>query len=78
MTDIRIIKLEEVIAAAEEFRQARMAQYQARERFIDTLVAAHEARCTQRQIAERCVIEPGQTDHISRQRVSQFIEERSK
>jgi hypothetical protein len=72
-------KLKEVLEAAEDYREAQQATQRARERFVDSIVAAKDAKATQQEIAERCVIEPDNPQkHLSRQRVAQFIDERRK
>lgn len=75
MTD-KEIKLDEVEAAAETYRLARRAVFLARENFIDAIMQARAAKVTQQSIAERSVIDPYGTKPMSRQRVTQFIEER--
>jgi hypothetical protein len=71
-----------VFDTAEEFRTAQQAVApggRIREKFIDAIMDAKDEKASQREIAERCVIEPNNpTKHVSRQRVAQFIEERRK
>lgn len=80
MIDSKKTALEEVEQAAEDFREAQAGTLRARERFIDAIVTAREANATQQEIAERCVIDADDPDgnHLSRQRVAQFIKERRK
>jgi hypothetical protein len=76
--DSKKLALDEVGDAAEDFREMQHQVHLARERFIDTMVAAREANATQQEIAERCVIDPDdpEGEHLSRQRVAQFLKER--
>jgi len=69
-------RLQEVNEAAEAYREVQLATLEARERFVDAIVAAREAKATQQEIAEQCVIEPGNSHHLSRRRIAQFIKER--
>jgi hypothetical protein len=66
-----------VYEAATEYRESQAHAVQARERFIDAIMEAKGARATQEEIAQRCVIEPGNPNkHLKRQRVAQFMSER--
>lgn len=80
MLDAKKTALEEVYQAAEGFRESQAATSRARERFVDSILNARASKATQQEIAERCVIDPDdpQGQHLSRQRVAQFIEERRK
>lgn len=80
MLDAKKTALEEVYEAAEDYREAQAATKNARERFVDRILDARTAKATQQEIAERCVIDPDdpQGEHLSRQRVAQFIDERRK
>lgn len=62
--------------AAEDYRATQLAMGKARERFIDAIITAKRAQATHNEIAEQCVIEVGNSQHLSRQRISQFIDER--
>jgi hypothetical protein len=69
--------LDSVAEAAEDYRESQDATGRARERFIDSIIDAKDAKATQQEIAQRCVIESDNTQkHLSRQRVAQFINER--
>jgi hypothetical protein len=70
--------LDDVEAAAEDYREAQAQTKRERERFIDMIMDAKAARATQQEIAERCVIDPDDPTgrHLSRQRVAQFMNER--
>lgn len=69
--------LEAVGEAAENYRESQQSTARHREIFIDTIMDAKDAKATQQEIAQRCVIEPDNTKkHLSRQRVAQFINER--
>lgn len=79
MIDSKKIKLEEVYDAHEAFREAQRAAADAREAWIDAMVEAKKAKATQQEIAEQCVVEDDlrdEGDHLSRQRVAQFLSER--
>lgn len=80
MIDGKKIALDEVYEAAEDYRESQQATLRARERFIDSIITARQSKATQQEIAERCVIDPDDPDghHLSRQRVAQFIGERSR
>lgn len=80
MLDAKKTALDEVYEAAEDYRESQSATYKARERFVDSILDARTAKATQQEIAERCVIDPDdpQGQHLSRQRVAQFINERRK
>lgn len=80
MIDAKKLALEEVEGAANDFREAQQAQRDARERFIDKIVEARSVKATQQEIAERCVVDPDDPEgnHLSRQRVAQFLDERKK
>lgn len=79
MSDIKRSKLDAVLAAATDFREMQHQTAVAREYFIDTILEAKDAKATQQEIAERCVIDPLKpTQHLSRQRVAQFIDERKR
>lgn len=79
MTDTKRARLDEVLQAAEDYREAQAATLRARERFVDSIIEAKDAKATQAEIAQRCVIEPDNPNkHLSRQRVAQFIDERRK
>lgn len=72
-------KLQAVFEAAEDYRESQNSTARARERFIDSIMDAKDAKATQAEIAQRCVIEPDNANkHLSRQRVAQFIDERRK
>jgi hypothetical protein len=74
-------KLQRVYETAEAFRVAQQSVApggRIREEFIDSIMDAKDAKASQREISERCVIEPNSSKHVSRQRVAQFIEERRK
>ena len=69
--------LDAVGEAAEEYRESQNSTGRAREAFIDAIMEAKEAKATQQEIAQRCVIEPDDTSkHLSRQRIAQFMNER--
>jgi hypothetical protein len=73
--------LQAVEQAAADFRELQEAMKQGRERFIDAIMYAHgTARATQQEIAERCFVdfEDPDGEHLSRQRVSQYITERKR
>lgn len=80
MIDNKKIALEEVHEAAEDFRESQASTLRDRERFIDAIMAARRVGATQQEIADRCVIDPDDPEgnHLSRQRVAQFINERKK
>lgn len=80
MLDAKKTALEEVYDTAEDFRESQAATKRARERFVDAILSARQAKATQQEIAERCVIDPDdpQGQHLTRQRVAQFIDERRK
>lgn len=69
--------LDAVYEAAEYYRESQQGTARARERFVDSIMEAKKAKATQEEIAERCVIEADNPhQHLSRQRVAQFINER--
>lgn len=69
--------LDAVGEAAEHYRESQQSTGRARERFIDAIMDAKDAKATQQEIAQRCVLEPDNTSqHLSRQRVAQFMNER--
>lgn len=78
MIDNKKIALQEVYESAEDYRESQQATLRAREKFIDTIVQARSSKATQQEIAEQCVIDPDDPDgqHLSRQRVAQFLSER--
>ena len=80
MLDDKKSALDDVEEAAEDFRESQAATARARERFVDRIQDARSARATQQEIADRCVIDPDDPngEHLSRQRVAQFIDERRK
>jgi len=56
-----------------EYRYAQEDMHRAREAFIDSLVEAKDAKCTQEEIASKCQTPDGP---LSRQRIAQFLKER--
>lgn len=78
MIDDKKLALDEVGDTAEDFREMQHQMHLARERWIDAMVAARAVNATQQEIAERCVIDPDdpEGEHLSRQRVAQFLKER--
>jgi hypothetical protein len=72
----KIQALEDVYNSAEHYREMQLATRRARESFLDAIMVARDAKATQQQIAERCVVEPDTTKHLSRQRVAQLMNER--
>lgn len=69
--------LDAVGEAAENYRESQQSTGRHREMFVDAIIDATDAKATQQEIAERCVVEPDNTNkHLSRQRVAQFINER--
>ena len=57
----------------EEYRHVQEDMHDSREAFIDALVEAKNANCTQEEIAARCLTPDGP---LSRQRIAQFLKER--
>lgn len=69
--------LDAVGEAAENYRESQQSTERHREMFVDSIIEAKEAKATQHEIAQRCVVEPDNPNkHLSRQRVAQFINER--
>jgi hypothetical protein len=68
--------LSELHNVALTYRQARLDEAKAREGFINAIKQAVDFGVTHDEISRYCFIDPDTNNHISRQRVSQFVKER--